>query len=118
VESPQANTQARSAGASGLTTASAISGITVYSANVEVPMKWRMGSPPRLRRTVPSGMWPRFCSARIAVHRFVLGERQCSHSPHWGENSVTTRSPSRTSDTPDPTFSTMPAPSCPSTVGA
>ena len=39
VESPQAKTQARSSGASSVTRASAISGITVYSANVEVPMK-------------------------------------------------------------------------------
>ena len=30
-----------------MTFASAISGITVYSANVEVPMKWRIGSPSR-----------------------------------------------------------------------
>ena len=47
--------QAPSSGASGLTFASAISGITVYSANVEVPMKWRIGSPPRASRAVPSG---------------------------------------------------------------
>ena len=44
-----------SSGASGLTFASAISGITVYSANVEVPMKWRSSSPFRERRVVPSG---------------------------------------------------------------
>ena len=56
VESPQANRQTRSSGASGLTFASAISGMTVYSANVEVPMKWRSGSPPgRESRVVPSG---------------------------------------------------------------
>ena len=55
VDSPQANRQARSSGASGETLASAISGITVYSANVDVPMKWRIGSPPRDRRAVPSG---------------------------------------------------------------
>ena len=55
VDSPQANRHARSSGASGLTFASAISGITVYSANVLVPMKWRIGSPSRDRRAVPSG---------------------------------------------------------------
>ena len=55
VESPQAKSAAPSSGASGLTFASAISGITVYSANVDVPMKWRIGSPPRESRTVPSG---------------------------------------------------------------
>ncbi len=118
VDSPQANTHARSAGASGLTTGSAISGITVYSAKVDVPMKWRMGSPSRSRRVVPSGRWPLFCSSRMAVQRLVFGLRQCSHAPHWGEKSVTTRSPSDTRLTPSPTFSTMPAPSCPSTAGA
>ena len=39
VDNPQAKSAARSSGASGLTFASAISGITVYSANVEQPMK-------------------------------------------------------------------------------
>ena len=47
--------RARSSGASGGTFASAISGMTVYSANVDVPMKWRIGSPSRERRVVPSG---------------------------------------------------------------
>ena len=46
---------ARSSGASGSTFASAISGITVYSAKVEVPMKCRIGSPSRESRVVPSG---------------------------------------------------------------
>ena len=55
VERPQANSAAPSSGASGDTLASAISGITVYSANVDVPMKWRIGSPSRDRRVVPSG---------------------------------------------------------------
>ena len=30
------------------------------------------------------------------MQRLVLGVRQCTHSPHWGENSVTTRSPGAT----------------------
>ncbi len=55
VERPHAKRQARSSGASGSTLASAISGITVYSAKVDVPMKWRIGSPSRERRVVPSG---------------------------------------------------------------
>jgi hypothetical protein len=44
--------------------------------------------------------------------------RQWTHSPHWGEKSVTTWSPSATDVTPSPTRSTTPAPSCPSTAGA
>jgi hypothetical protein len=47
--------------ASGETLARAISGITVYSANVDVPMKWRIASPSRERRVVPSGRKPRPC---------------------------------------------------------
>ena len=55
VASPHAKGAHPSSGASGLTTARAICGITVYSANVEHPMKWRSGSPPRNSRVVPSG---------------------------------------------------------------
>ncbi len=55
VERPQANSAARSSGASRLTLASPISGITAYSANVDVPMKCRIGSPSRESRGVPSG---------------------------------------------------------------
>ena len=55
VERPHANRHALSNGASGETFASAISGMTVYSANVEVPMKCRIGSSALKRRVVPSG---------------------------------------------------------------
>ena len=44
--------------------------------------------------------------------------RQWMHSRHWGENSVTTWSPTASELTPSPIFSTTPAPSWPSTVGA
>ena len=46
---------APSGGTSGESLASAISGMTVASANVEVPMKCRSVSSPRARREVPSG---------------------------------------------------------------
>ena len=118
VESPQAKSAAPSSGASGFTFASAISGMTVYSAKVDVPMKWRIGSPPRESRTMPSGRCPFPCSSRIAMHRFVRVERQWTHSRHWGEKSVTTWSPGATNATPSPTRSTTPAPSWPSTAGA
>ena len=49
VVAPQASEQTTSSGASGFTLASAISGITVASANVLVPMKWRIRSPSRLQ---------------------------------------------------------------------
>jgi hypothetical protein len=40
----------------------------VYSANVDVPMKWRSRSPSLLSRV--------FCCSRIARQRFVFGERR------------------------------------------
>ena len=45
------------------TLASAISGITVYSANVEVPMKWRIGSPSR------TGAWCRRAGSPCSAAR-------------------------------------------------
>jgi len=101
-----------------LTFESAISGMTVYSAKVDVPMKWRMRSPPRLSRVVLSGRKPLPCCSRIAMHRFVRGERQWTHSPHCGAKWVTTWWPGATNVTSAPTFSTTPAPSWPSTHGA
>ncbi len=55
VDKPQAKRHAPSNGASCEILARAISGITVYSANVDVPMKCRNGSPSRESRLVPSG---------------------------------------------------------------
>ena len=40
----------------------------MYSANVDVPMKWRSRSPSLLSRV--------FCCLRIARQRFVFGERR------------------------------------------
>ncbi len=85
VDRPQANRLARSSGASAGILARAISGMTVASAKVDVPMKWRIGSPARDSRVVPSCRKPRFCCSRIARQRFVRGLRQCAHCPHWGE---------------------------------
>jgi hypothetical protein len=48
----------------------------VYSANADVPMKWRIGSPSR--------------------PRFVRSLRQWTHCRHCGEKSVTTWSPGLT----------------------
>ena len=118
VERPHANRHARSSGASRSILARAISGMTVHSQNVEVPMKWRIGSPSRDSRVVPSGRYPLFCCSRIARHRLVRGSRQWAQRRHCGENSVTTWSPTERDSTPSPMASTTPAPSCPSTVGA
>ena len=53
-----------SSGASGSIFASAISGITVYSAKVEVPMKWRIGSPSRRQARRAVGQVARGSAAR------------------------------------------------------
>jgi hypothetical protein len=47
----------------------------------------------------------------MARQMFVLPLRQFTHSRHWGENRVTTWSPTATELTPSPTASTTPAPS-------
>ena len=118
VERPHANGAQPSSDASGETFARAISGITVYSANVDVPMKCRIGAPSRERRVVPSGRWPSPCWSRIATHRFVRPLRQWTHSPHSGAKRVMTWSPGDTSVTSAPMRSTTPAPSWPRTHGA
>ena len=115
VVAPQASRQIASKLASGSTLASAISGMTVYSAKVLVPMKWRSSPFSREKRVVPSGSRPSPCIARIAVQMLVLPLRQLTHSPHSGENRQTTWSPFFRLVTPSPTSSTMPAPSWPST---
>ena len=55
VESPQAKSAAVARGASFETFAREYSETTVASAKVEQPMKWRIGSPSRDNRAVPSG---------------------------------------------------------------
>src|SRR4051812_50206707 len=86
VERPHAKRQAPSSGASGVILASAISGITVYSAKVEVPMKCRTGSPPRERRGGAPGGGAPFFFFPGAGGRGVGGGR-AGETPRavWGE---------------------------------
>ena len=60
------------------TLAQLISLTTVYSENVDVPMKWCSGVPSAdtAKREVPSGITPCPCVARILGQRLVLGEMQ------------------------------------------
>ena len=53
---------------------------------------------------------PRADAADLA-QMLVFELRQCTHSRHCGENSVTTRSPTASDLTPEPRASTTPAPS-------
>ena len=65
-----------------LTLATLHSERTVYSANVLVPIKWKIVDPSRLRvkRLVPSGMTPLPWVERMAGQRLVLGDTQKMHS--------------------------------------
>ena len=73
VDSPHANGAQPSSGASGLTFASAISGMTVYSANVDVPMKClqRIAAAAESRRAVREQAEPLLVANRDAAVRPV-----------------------------------------------
>src|SRR5262245_26145247 len=81
---PQPSKQTFSSGAFLLIFASAISGSTVYSENVDVPMKCRICLPFFEKRLEPSGIKPLPWVARIATQRLVLPDLQNLHSPHSG----------------------------------
>ena len=119
VESPQAKRQACSKGASGLTFARAISGITVYSAKVEQPMKWRISL--AIARD-PGGAVGKEAQVLLLADRHAeVGPRVdavdalAALGREEGDDVVARRPASRP---PAPTRSTTPAPSWPSTVGA
>ena len=94
VESPHAKRHAPSSGASGVIFASAISGITVYSANVERAHEVadRLAVAREPRRAVGQEALVLLLADREAEVR-ARGSRQWTHSRHWGEKSVTTWSP-------------------------
>ena len=81
VATPQPMRHIFSSGASGVIFASEISATTVYSENVEHPMKWKIGTRvpsafTLVKRDVPSGMKPWPWVLRILGHRFVFGDWQ------------------------------------------
>lgn len=114
---PQPSRQTFSNGADSLTLANEIAATTVYSANVDVPMKWWMVSPLHVKRLVPSGMTPLPCVSRIFEHKFVFGLLQNLHVSHCGMYNGMTWSPTTNLSTFSPTLSTMPPPSWPKITG-
>lgn len=100
-----------------LTLHNEISATTVYSENVDVPIKWYISLPLQLKRVVPSGITPFPCVIRIFWHKFVFGFLQNLHSLHCGIYNGITWSPGLKSLTLSPTLSTIPAPSCPKITG-
>lgn len=59
-----------------------MSDTTVYSENVEQPIKWAIDWPLQVKRDVLSGIRPLPWVARILLHKFVLGDLQNLHSLH------------------------------------
>ena len=78
VATPQPKRHDRLGSSTGLTLAHEISASTVYSANVEQPMKWKMVEPSdlRVKRDEPSGIKPLPWVPRILGQRLVFGEMQ------------------------------------------
>src|SRR4051812_50105849 len=93
VDSPHANRHARSSGASGETLAKAISGITVASANVEVPMKWRISSPFRERRGGSFRGDPRVFFSRVGRDQVGGGGKEGAPPPGPGGEKGAPRAP-------------------------
>ena len=75
-----------------------------------MPANWLIDSSPRINL---SGRSPR----RVREQSTGRPSTQRSQLPHDGTNESTTRSPGLTLSTPAPTFSTVPADSCPRIVG-
>ena len=92
-----------------------VSGTTAYSAKQAVLPIWWMRRSPLWRRVVPSYM--KGPVAAWLSQRCDLPVMQLLQRPHAGTNERMTCCPGRTDVTPGPTFSTVPAPSCPRTTG-
>jgi len=117
VGTAQPTKQARSSGRSGSILITESTGQTVYSLKAETSANWATSSPRWLwRRNVPSRCVP--CPIKIPRSQSAASPlRHQRHLPQAGMEQSTTWSPGWTSLTPGPTFSTMPAPSCPTTMG-
>ncbi len=77
---------------------------------------WPKSSPSAWNRNVPSGRQLSTNSAPRS-HRLVMPRAQNRQCPQVGRNEQTTWSPGLSRLTPAPTSSTIPAPSCPPTIG-
>lgn len=81
---PQPSRHTLSRGTSERILATDISATTVYSLNVDVPMKWNTFCPLQVKRDVPSGITPCPWVVRILEHKLVFGLLQNLQSLHWG----------------------------------
>ena len=92
---------------------------TAYCAKSDRPLPWFTRSPFRRRmRLAPEARVP---AARAAKPLGQMFGRPRTHQRQWPQevtNTVTTWSPGARSDTPSPSSRTMPAPSCPITIGS
>ena len=116
VGTAQPTKQARSSGRSGSILITESTSQTVYSLKAETSANCAMSCPSLWKRKVPSSWAP--CVRRIPRSQSAASPlRHQRHLPQAGMEQSTTWSSGWTSLTPGPTFSTMPAPSCPTTMG-
>ena len=107
--------QSGTLGASGTTPAAATTARSAKQATVSACCS---GVPSgSARRDVPSISVPRTPASPAGPQSVGRPPRQALQAPHDGIMQSTTRSPGATCTTPSPTASTVPAPSCPSTIG-
>ena len=92
------------------------SGTTAYSEKQAVRVMWWTSCPLRCRRTVPSNIMKRGVST--PSQSTGRPTTQWWQWPQLGRKLRITWSPGLDRVTPGPTFSTTPAPSCPSTIGS
>ena len=84
VDTPHPKRHALLRGMRRLIFAAEISAMTVYSAKVEHPMKWKISFPSIVvNLVVPSGMTPDPWVERIRGHRLVWFELQKAQSHYW-----------------------------------
>src|SRR5579875_445378 len=116
VGTPQPTSATTSSGRSSATFTTDASDSTAYCENVPSRHIWPKSVPPSWNRNVPSG---RQLSTRNMPRsqRLVWPLAQNRQCPQTGRNEATTWSPTDSLVTPGPTCSTMPAPSCPPTIG-
>ena len=118
VTTPQPTSAACHSGSARGTGTAAPAGTTQRSAKQERKLKCMTGVPSgKRRRELPSSSVPAHAAADATSHRLRRPAAQAPQRPQAGTRQNATVSPGTTCVTPSPTCSTIPAPSCPSTIG-
>ena len=122
VSTAQPSRAAISAGTSAATGTTDVRLTTAWEAKALTPRWWCTSCPTpaasvRCRRIPPPTRVPALLAAVPTSHGSRPSVRQPAQLPQRGRKVMTTRSPGATSVTPSPTCSTMPAASCPRSIG-